>query len=61
MIIEHYIPVSRSTLYEMISKGTFPAASIQIGRKQRLWLRDNVEDWVTSAQSSDGKGALNVA
>jgi excisionase family DNA binding protein len=60
MILQHYLPVHRSTLYEMISKGTFPAASKQIGRKMRFWLREDIEAWVGGNISPAPKGVSDV-
>ncbi|MDB5326989.1 MAG: hypothetical protein JWM57_2558 [Phycisphaerales bacterium] len=60
MILQHYIPVHRSTLYEMISKGTFPPASKLIGAKQRFWRRDDVEAWVGGNVPAGSEEVLNV-
>ncbi|HEX8323845.1 MAG TPA: AlpA family phage regulatory protein [Tepidisphaeraceae bacterium] len=61
MILKHYIPVVRSTLFEMISKGTFPAATKQFGRKQRYWFKEDIEAWISSPQRAAAKGAADVA
>lgn len=61
LVRKHYVPLSPSTLYEMISKGTFPTSSMQVGRKIRMWHREVVEAWVETHRPAGGKGAAHVA
>ena len=39
------IGVSRSTLYEWIARGAFPA-SIPLGERARGWLESDVDEWI---------------
>ncbi|MGN6627416.1 MAG: helix-turn-helix transcriptional regulator [Tepidisphaeraceae bacterium] len=62
LIREYYIPLGRSTLFRMISSGQFPAATKQMGRKVRLWDRDEIEAWVEERTTAKAKkGQSNVA
>ena len=60
-IRRYFVPLSPSTLYEMISKGTFPAATVRIGQKIRLWHREDVETWINSSTFVGRKGTAHVA
>ena len=41
------IPLSRSQIYLLMSKGKFPD-SISLGARSRGWLESEIEEWVES-------------
>ena len=47
--------LSRSTIYEMISRGEFPR-QVKLGRRAVGWIANDVDEWIHSkvdSQSSD--------
>jgi prophage regulatory protein len=45
--VEARIGLSRSTIYERIKAGTFPAP-ISLGAKSVGWIESEVDDWLSS-------------
>ena len=54
--VRERVPVCKSTLYELVAKGEFPAP-LKIGRTS-VWLASAVESWIASqaAKMETGKG-----
>lgn len=52
--------LSRSTIYEMISRGDFPR-QVQIGRRAVGWSSDNVVEWVNSKVEANQRDYQTVA
>jgi prophage regulatory protein len=42
--VERVTGLPRSTIYEMVEKGTFPKP-IKIGRKSVAWVEAEIRDW----------------
>jgi hypothetical protein len=47
LILRHFVPVNRRTLFRWLSSGEFPKADVSKGRKVRLWKRETVEEWIS--------------
>jgi prophage regulatory protein len=45
--VEARIGLSRSTIYERIKAGTFPAP-ISLGAKSVGWIESEIDDWLSS-------------
>lgn len=43
--VEKITGLSRSSIYSMMSEGTFPK-QIKIGRRAVAWRQDNIENWI---------------
>jgi len=44
--------LSRSTIYEMISRGDFPQ-QVQLGRRAVGWIAEDVLDWIRAKVDAD--------
>jgi prophage regulatory protein len=51
--LRRIVPVSRSTIFEWINKGTFPKPH-QLGERSIGWLESDVSAWM-SARTAAGK------
>ena len=47
--VEHITGLSRSSIYAMMAKGTFPKQR-KIGDRAVAWLKDEIDNWVASRQ-----------
>jgi len=47
--------LSRSTIYEMISRGEFPR-QVKLGRRAVVWLANDVDKWIRSKVDSRSSG-----
>lgn len=50
----HRVGFSRSTIYDLVSKGRFPAP-VRIGIRAVGWLDTDINDWITQ-QINQSKG-----
>ena len=50
--------LSRSTIYEMISRGEFPR-QVKLGRRAVGWMANDVQDWIHSKVDSLSSDALS--
>ena len=49
--------LSRSTIYEMISRGDFPR-QVKLGRRAVGWIANDVDEWIRSKVSSRSSDTL---
>lgn len=47
--VEHIIGLSRSSIYSMMERGTFPKPLV-LGRRAVGWLESDVTDWLSNRQ-----------
>ena len=47
--VEHIVSMPRSTIYEAIGKGTFPAP-IRVGVRGVRWFEDEISAWMESRE-----------
>ena len=45
--VENLTGLSRSTIYAMISDGSFPK-QVKIGRRAVAWREDDIHDWMNN-------------
>lgn len=45
------IPLGRTTIYQMISKGEFPA-QVKLGQRAAVWSKQSINDWIASKLKS---------
>jgi len=50
--------LSRSTIYEMISRGEFPR-QVKLGRRAVGWIANDVQDWIHSKVDSLSSDTLS--
>lgn len=43
----NYTKIARSTLYNMIDKGTFPKP-LNIGERRIVWKKEDIREWIES-------------
>lgn len=43
--LKERIPISRSRIYVMMKKGTFPR-TVSLGARSVAWLESEIDDWV---------------
>ena len=49
--VQHITGLSRSSIYAMVSDGTFPK-QIKIGRRAVAWVEADIDDWMLSRVKS---------
>ena len=52
--------LSRSTLYQYIKEGAFPA-SVQLGPRAVGWLESDISDWITARVKLARQGSVPVS
>lgn len=56
--VQSIVPFSRSTIYSLISNGSFPAP-VKLGPRASAWVKSEVEAWaedrIASRNSSEGE------
>lgn len=45
--VSHVVGLSRSTIYGMVHRGTFPAPK-KLGGRSVAWLQSEIESWITA-------------
>lgn len=46
--VSAYVALGKSTLYAMVSEGTFPPPDVQLGPNAKGWLLESVDAWLAS-------------
>ena len=44
-VVQEITSLSKSTIYRLISEGTFPK-QIQIGKRSVVWVRSDINNWI---------------
>lgn len=52
--VEHAVKMSRSTIYRMINKGTFPPP-VRLGERSSAWRESDVMDWINGLGYAEPK------
>lgn len=45
--VSHIVGLSKSTIYELVQRGTFPPPK-RLGERSVAWLQSEVESWITA-------------
>lgn len=53
--VEDWTGLSRSTLYDMIAKGSFPKP-IRLGKRAVGWRESQINEWLTEREAASNGG-----
>ena len=55
-VLEHFLPVSHSTLWAMVQRGQFPSP-IKLSAGVTAWKLAEIEEWLNTSTISRRRGA----